>query len=176
MPQRSASWREINLSASGSFTGYIGATQQTEPGIYAWKAIDPSVEIVHIQAPFDGGNWFIGYRVYDNGNGTWDYEYAVHNLDSDRSGKGFMVRAFEDVGITNTGFRDVDYHSGDGPFGVRWTMHGVSTAADPTPVGDDFRSFRVDASEVGIDPCLLGFQLRLLRLDLRLFKSQSGTP
>ena len=64
------------------------------------------------------GRFHLGSRVYDNGDATWDYEYALHNLNSDRAARSFAVQIGSDVAIIATGFHDIDYHSGDGMGGI----------------------------------------------------------
>jgi len=108
-----ASYREMNLSSSGSLSGYIGETRQQQPGIYAWREVDPQVKISWM-AVTGMGSAFIGSRAYDNGNGTWDYEYAVQNLDIDRSIGKVSIPVDPSVVVTAPGFHDVHYHSNDG--------------------------------------------------------------
>jgi hypothetical protein len=55
----------------------------------------------------------MGFKETDNGNGTAHYEYAVHNLCSDRSLQAFSVAMPAGANVTNTGFHDVDYHSNE---------------------------------------------------------------
>jgi hypothetical protein len=81
-------------------------------GIDAWKDLDPAVTVVYNDE--SDGRIIMGYKVTDNGNGTWHYEYAVQNLNSDRSTKSLVIPAPGCVTVTNIGFHDVDYHSGDG--------------------------------------------------------------
>ena len=114
-----ASWREVNLSLtsiSGTEPGQ-DSVHFEEPAIVAWRAQDPGVLIVPVDDP-DKGRFFVGSRATDNGDGTWHYEYAVQNLNSDRSAGSFAVPLPAGVTITNAGFHDVEYHSGDGVGGA----------------------------------------------------------
>ncbi|MFK7960672.1 MAG: hypothetical protein AB8G96_09100 [Phycisphaerales bacterium] len=113
------SYREGNLASSGSLSGYVGETVQEEPAIYAWREVDPEVNI-QWRAIAGIGNFFIGSRAYDNGDGTWDYEYAVHNLDSHRSVGSVDIELDPSVSVSAIGFRDVDYHSGEIWDGTDW--------------------------------------------------------
>jgi hypothetical protein len=109
-----ASYRPVNLSSSGAITGYAGSTVQTKPGIFAWKAMDEQVTIRRVTVPGEG-TFYVGYRVYqDSDVGTYIYEYAVQNLNSDRSANGFEIPLPDGVSVSNMGFHDVDYHDGDG--------------------------------------------------------------
>jgi hypothetical protein len=61
-----------------------------------------------------GSRFVLGYRVSDNGNGTWHYEYALYNMNSDNSARSFSVPVASGVTLSNTGFHDNDYRNGDG--------------------------------------------------------------
>jgi hypothetical protein len=88
--------------------------------IHAWQLIDPGVNEVSIFVPNDG--WFIiAGRASQIDAVTWHYEYAIENLDSDRSGRAFRVPCPAGVVVTNFGFHDVDYTSGDGPGNINFS-------------------------------------------------------
>ncbi|MEM1072389.1 MAG: hypothetical protein AAGB51_12330 [Planctomycetota bacterium] len=111
-----ASYREFRVTSFGNGWNvqYVGSTQRVLPAILSWQQVDSSVETVAADIPNDGRFW-LAYNVTDNGDGTWRYEYAVQNLNSHRSADAFIVPVGEGATITNVGFRDVDYHSGE-PF------------------------------------------------------------
>ena len=76
-------------------------------------------------APVDvanDGRFLVGYTATANGNGTWRYEFAVQNLNSDRSGRSFSVPVPAGVTITNAGFKDINYHSGDPYDPTDWSV------------------------------------------------------
>ncbi|MBI1852962.1 MAG: hypothetical protein HYR85_21685 [Planctomycetes bacterium] len=112
-----ASYRRITVSGvagSGNYNINLAATtQRQKPGIQAWKDNDNAVTLVNVDIPNDG-RMTVGYRVVDNGNGTWTYEYAIYNMNSDRAAQSFSVPVGAGINITNIGFHDVDHHSGDG--------------------------------------------------------------
>jgi hypothetical protein len=119
-----ASWRSVTVGAltSGAYTlTPTGATNQQQPAIQAWRAADAAVTLVNGDVPGDG-RFILGYKVSQNGNGTWHYEYAVQNLNSDRSGRSFEVPLPAGATATNIGFHDVFYHSGDPYSGTDWTV------------------------------------------------------
>jgi len=137
-----ASWRTFtvgSLSGGAYNLAMSGTTNQQQPAITAWRAVDPAVTLVSADVPSDG-RFILGYRVSPNTNGTWRYEYAVQNLNSDRSARLFEVPLPLDATVTNIGFSDIAYHSGD-PYDsidwststsngfVRWT--GPDFAANP---------------------------------------------
>jgi len=105
-----ASHRSVVISGTALST--TGATAEGIPAIYAWRDLDPSVTIREVLVPNEG-LFIVGYKVGDNGDGTWHYEYAIFNLNSHLSGGRFSVPILANSVITNAGFRDVDYHSGD---------------------------------------------------------------
>ncbi len=87
------------------------ATRREKPAILAWQEVDPTVGITYIDVPGDR-RFILGYRAIDMGGGQWQYEYAVQNLNSDRSGQSFTVPLTNPVTVTNVGFRDIADHSG----------------------------------------------------------------
>jgi hypothetical protein len=117
-----ASYRRILVGTfnNGWNLSFSGPTMRGMPAIQAWADNDPSVEILSVDVPSDGRFW-IAYKVTDLGDGTFDYEYAVQNLNSDRSGGEFRIPFGEGATITNIGFHDVDYHSGEPFDNANWT-------------------------------------------------------
>jgi hypothetical protein len=57
---------------------------------------------------------WLAARATDLGGGQWHYEYALFNQNSDRSFSSFALPASPRMVVTNIGFHDVPYHSGDG--------------------------------------------------------------
>ena len=111
----------------GSLSGGIwnlsttGSTHQQDPAIQAWQDQDPSVGLVNINVANDG-RFILGYKATDNGDGTWHYEYALHNMNSDRAAGSFSVPIPACVTVTNEGFHDVFYHSGEPYDGADWPV------------------------------------------------------
>ncbi len=102
---------------------FTGDTTRELPAIYAWQDNDPEVVIEVVEDDGDpdddhDGRFYLGYRVTDNGDGTWHYEYALYNMNSHRSARAFLVPLPSDVTVSNIEFHDVDHHSGDGVNGV----------------------------------------------------------
>jgi len=128
-PQRhnNATYEEVFPAVNGDTfdLGQGSDTVQFQPAIYAWQDNDPEVviEVVDISGkPFDDGRFHVGYRVFDNGDGTWRYEYAVHNLNSHRSARLFSVPLPEGAAIHSTFYRDVKYHSGEVYSSEDWAL------------------------------------------------------
>ena len=119
-----ASWRAATVGSltSGAYTITLtGPTVQQQPAINAWRAADAAVTLVNADVA-DDGRFILGYKVSQNPNGSWHYEYAVQNFSSDRSGRSFEVPLPVNAGVSNIGFSDVFYHSGDPYDGTNWTV------------------------------------------------------
>ncbi len=115
------SWRPVDVLSISNIVG-AGPTRRMQPAVYAWQELDPEVEIQRIdnvEGPWVG-HYFLASRVSETGAGTWRYEYALHNLNSDQSAGSFTVELGERVHVKNPSFHDVDYHSGDRYDGKDW--------------------------------------------------------
>jgi len=133
-----ASWRQFSVGTLtlGAYNlAYAGPTQQQQPAVEAWRAFDPAVVVVPVDVANDG-RFLVGYAAKANGDGTWRYEYAVQNLNSDRSGRSFSVPVPAGVTITNAGFKDINYHSGDPYDPTDWSI--ATTGGAVNWVGGDF--------------------------------------
>jgi len=119
-----ASYRRCEVTDRGGTQTYeidpAGTTQRMQPAIRAWKDFDPGVTLDHVDVPGDGRLW-VGSRATDLGGGVWHYEYAVQNLTSERAAGSFSVPIPAGATISNTGFHDIDYHSGEPFSGADWT-------------------------------------------------------
>lgn len=116
-----SSHRELSVAGSGNAWtfGLMGTTQVERPAIYAWQDADPGVTVSEVHVPSDG-RFLLASRATDLGGGMWHYEYALHNQSSDRGARTFEVPISFLGAVSNTGFHDVDYHSGDGPGNVNF--------------------------------------------------------
>ena len=113
-----ASWREVvfnNITDVNS----IGSTEVGEAAIRKWAVEDPTVVISEAHVSGDGF-FIIAAKVTDIGGGMWHYEYAVWNHNCDASGGSFSVPLPAGTTVTNIGFHDVDYHSGEIYDGTDW--------------------------------------------------------
>lgn len=91
-----------------------GSTQTEQPAIRAWRDNQPSVVETDIQIPNEG-LFILAADATDLGDGFFRYEYALHNLNSDRAARSFSIRRPLGADIRNVGFHDIDYHS-DEPY------------------------------------------------------------
>ncbi len=126
----SVSHREVIVESGTLRLLVTGSTRRRQPAIDAWLASDPDVSLTPVPLD-DDGLFVVGSRVVDNRDGTWTYDYAVYNMNVHRAARAFTIPVPAGVTVTDVGFHDVDYHSGDGVGGVNvdgtdWTV----TAAD----------------------------------------------
>ncbi len=115
-----ASYRRVTVgSAPYDLTLQEGTVRQS-PAIKAWKTTDAAVT----ETTFAGGDgtWIMSAKATALGGGVYHYEYALHNLTAHRAGQSFSVPIPAGATITNVGFHDVDYHSGEPFVGTDWTM------------------------------------------------------
>jgi hypothetical protein len=137
-----SSWRGITFANPNSAPTFSTGTHRTQPAIFAWQTADPNVELAAADYMDTGlrARFWIGARVTDNGNGTWNYEYAVYNLNSDRCGGSFSVPLPAGAVVTNVGFHGVFAHSGEpyentatnpAPWASNVTSTGISWACTP---------------------------------------------
>ncbi len=135
----------FNGVSGPSFTGSFVAR---EPAIHAWRASDPTVALAPMdytepnpmpgRPPIVARFWVAG-KATDNGNGTWNYEYAVQNLTSNRAGGAFTVPLPTGANVSNVGFSGIPSHSGEPwdnspwigtvtPFGITFRPPAVTPA------------------------------------------------
>lgn len=120
------SYREVSLGSQGQVTGFPGNTIMQKPAIFAWQIADSTVSLKGFDIPGDG-RMYIGYKITDLKNGYWAYEYALYNMNSDRSAGTFSIPVAASVDIINVGFHDVDYHSGEPFVNTDWGSTRTST-------------------------------------------------
>ncbi len=120
-----ASYRRVTVDGSNNLV-VQGSTFEGLPAIYAWADTQAGVEVTAIDVPGEG-RFHVASAVTDNLDGTWRYDYAVHNLNSHRSAASLVVPVGVGTVVTEVGFHDVDYHSGE-PYSL--TDWPASVAAD----------------------------------------------
>ncbi len=122
-----ASYRRASVDPATFDIATVDVMRSRFGAIYAWQDYggglgipDPNVQLVNADVPGEG-RFTVGARVFDNGDGTWRYEYAAFNLNSDRSGGSFSVPIPPGTTVTGVGFHGVRYHSGDPFDNTDWT-------------------------------------------------------
>jgi hypothetical protein len=124
-----ASYQRVAATSAGVLSSIPGAAMQVgQPAINAWRAhgggpnvVDTSVHLQTVDVPNEG-RFHVAHKVTDNGNGTWHYEYAIFNLNSHVAGGSLSIPVPTGVTISNVGFRDVDYHSGEPYDNTDWVI------------------------------------------------------
>lgn len=148
--ENNASYRELAIFVDGETMGgfvsciepycawELGSTRSGDPAIRAWGDIDPSVRMTDARVPGEG-LFILGAKATDLGTGFWRYEYALANLNSDRSGGSFQVPIPDGAVIENIGFHDINYHSGERWDGTDWTavVAGQTLTWSTTPFDVD---------------------------------------
>ena len=126
------SYRDIDVFESGGDFDFnlTDSTVREQAAIFAWQDDDPGAKVTAVGIPEDPpgcsvasnscGQVNVGYKATDNGDGTWHYEFAVHNQTSNRNVGEFTVPLPSIAYATNIGFHDVDYHSGEPYDGTDW--------------------------------------------------------
>ena len=123
-----ASYKRVTVSLGSPFNMTPAGTMQRHvPAIQAWRAngngvgvVDPRVEDGILDVPSEG-RFHYACKVTDLGGGVYRYDYAIFNLNSDRSGGSFSVPLPPNTTVTNVGFHDVFYHSGEPYDNTDWT-------------------------------------------------------
>jgi len=124
----------LNDAASGYDLVWTGQTVREAPAIFAWQDHglgqgnpDPAVHLVQIPTgSSEEGLMWLGWRVSNNLDGTWRYEYAIENVSFSRGIGSFTVPLSPGVAVSNAGFHDVDYHSGEPYDDTDWEIKILS--------------------------------------------------
>jgi hypothetical protein len=117
-----ASFKEIAVTGGpANYTfATMGTTQRAVPAIEAWPMLEPGVTLTSVQPPSDG-LFYVGSNATSLGGGLYHYEFAVHNMNSDRGAGSFTVAVPAGALIANVEFHDVTYRNGDGQLNVNQT-------------------------------------------------------
>ncbi len=108
-----ASYKRMNVQSSGG-ASTTGGIMRERAAIYAWmdhgngvNTPDPSVTVTPVPVPNEG-LLHVASKVTDLGDGTYRYDYAVHNQNSDLNVGSFSVPV---SGATSDHyFHDIDHH------------------------------------------------------------------
>ncbi|MGH7131011.1 MAG: GC-type dockerin domain-anchored protein [Phycisphaerales bacterium] len=128
-----AASQEINLAGGTGTPALMGSGNQQVPAITRWRDLDSSVTLItadHDDTPNPDPNFpgtFIRSRFYVAAKvtalpaGQYRYEYAVYNLNSDRSGGAFTIPLPGGAAFTDFAFRHAPSHSGEAYSNAAWT-------------------------------------------------------
>jgi len=127
-----SSYRRVTVSPSSiNFVGGHGTVRE-KVAVYAWQEVESAVEVEVVDIPNEEGRFYVGSNVIDLGNGNYRYVYAVQNQNSDRSGASLSLPVPAGVTVSNAGFSDVHYHSGEPIDGTDWNFDRSSTSVSWT--------------------------------------------
>ena len=111
------SYRQVTFTPGSATASVVGPTYTEQPAIFAWRdhgngigMPDAGVLITEITIAGDG-IIHAGSLVTDLGDGTFRYDYAIHNQNAHNAISSLMVPGagiFD--GMTNRIFHGVDYH------------------------------------------------------------------
>ncbi len=142
-----ASYREVTVAAGTFNLSVTGSTVREQSAIEVWPVLDSTVEVVNVDtASTPVERFHVARKVTNPAPGTWHYEYAVHNLNSDQSARSFTVAFPSTATISNAGFRDVDHHSNEPYATTDWmpntTANAVAWATDTFAVNPNANALR----------------------------------
>ncbi|MAG56477.1 MAG: hypothetical protein CMJ83_09315 [Planctomycetes bacterium] len=129
-----AAWRECTSTASGSLS-LTGLTMREEEAVFAWKAMDPTVQIATLNIPGEG-RFYVGFNVIPISASVNRYVYTLSNVNSDLAAGSFSVAMPNGAVIQNQTFLDADYHSGSVWQSTDWPGTASATSVSwttPTP-------------------------------------------
>ncbi len=114
----------------------IGVTERGLPALHAWTRLSTSAQLHEVRLPGEGSFW-VASDAIDEGGGTWRYEMAVFNMNSDRGAAALAVQA-------GASARDMEMtfprsHSGDPRSNAPWTpaiINGRAVWSAPSYVVD----------------------------------------
>lgn len=125
-----ASSKLVNVSGAGDNWNVnlnIAGTAREQHVLRFWKFFEPDIDLVDLFVENEG-LLLLGCKVTGHADGTWDYEYALQNFNSDRNISSFEVPLLEGATVWDVGFHDVDYHSGSPINGIDWESSVESNA------------------------------------------------
>jgi hypothetical protein len=119
-----ASTRQVVVGGAPGFAiSMTGDMFEAVPAVVRWQAVDPEVEIAPVDVPASSPveRFHVARKVTRVADTLWHYEYAIHNMNSDRSARLFAVDFPDGTAVTAIGFHDVDSHSGEVYQTADWT-------------------------------------------------------
>ena len=127
-----ASYRAVNVTPNVPYDlSFPGNTIREKTALRAWKTADAGVDFMNVDIPGAIVERFeVARRVTNPSPGIWHFEYALRNMNSDRSAQAFQVDFADGTLFTNIGFKDIDHHSGEPYSPADW----ISSVDLPTAV------------------------------------------
>ena len=107
------SYRKFTVSGGPTNFNFspVSSTVRMKPAIQAWA--DTGAIVTQVEPdPGNDGIWFVGYEVTNPSAGVWHYEYALFNMNLDRSIQSFSVPLAPGVNVSSIGFHAPPQHPG----------------------------------------------------------------
>ena len=141
-----ASWRRATFTAAANNpAALVGSTIQQQAAIYAWGATEVGVTYSTYDDP-QSGRFIIAEKHTSAAPPNIHHEYAVFNLNSERSAESFTVNMPAGFTANNLGFHDTAYHSGEPWDGTDWTSttasNGIMWATTPYATNPNANALR----------------------------------
>lgn len=133
-----ASYREVLVSGASFNLATTGSTIRELPAIAVWPTLDADVRLQHVDFGSPIIQRFDVARRATVEGPLYHYEYAIHNMNSERAAQSFTIQFPPGTAITNTGFHDIDHHSGEPYDTADWTVNVDSVAGTVTWSTDTF--------------------------------------
>ena len=129
-----AGYRRVTIGAGNFNLTFAASTVRERAAIEVWPVVDPTVELISVDLPTAPvERYHVARKVTDLGGGVWHYEYAVHNMNSQRAADGLTIHFGDGTAFTNVGFHDVNAHSNEPYDTTDWesttTIDSISWAA-----------------------------------------------
>lgn len=106
----SSAWEPVLVSGAPGGTWSFNVSANASTNGFAIEGWAGATRTIVPQLPSDDGRFIVAIRTTDNGNGTWHYEYAIYNVDSDRGLQSFALPMRASIAVTNVGFYAVASH------------------------------------------------------------------
>ncbi len=125
-----ASYREVTVNATSFNLSFSGATVRERAAIQAWPVLDPSVQLFNVDIPGSEPleRFHLARKVTQVSPGLWRYEFAIHNMNSDRGADRFSIDFGVPTTFSGVGFKDVNAHSNEPYDTTDWGNSVTATA------------------------------------------------
>ena len=102
----------------------------------------PAAQWTTFSSPIQG-RFIVANRVTQNVDTTWNYEYMIMNVNSDRAGGTFSLRLPAEPAVTDVGFKAPLYHSGERVLNNAWSNNGGAEGRVQWSVDTTTKSYTV---------------------------------
>jgi hypothetical protein len=157
-------WAQTDTSVALSPVDMVESTMSVTDKWNHWTAATPDATVKPAaqwvtSTRNQNTRYLVASKAINNGTGTYDYEYAVMNLNSKRAGGSFGVRLPAAAALTNIDFHAPKYHSGERVLNNPWLNNGGAAGKMQWTVNPATRTATVPgmAAAVNFEPNALGY-------------------